>query len=257
MDGTEYLLISLYNGNTKPEQLSKSIIEGIIKSLSKVLKEFQNISEKNIMFAGDLNLFLDQKLESVDGEPILKKLDASKLIELKESLNLCDIWRIRNPKSKTFTFRQQHFSRILQRRLDYLFNSNNMQESAKNVKILNALSTDHFPLSCSFQDLSNISRGHGRWNFNNSLISNSNFVDEMKRLIQKVIFSLQNDTSLTDQLKWELLKYEIHRFAIKFSRKLAQNSRNLQTDLETKIKNLEQNITDEDRFNEYKVRKMN
>ena len=130
-----------------------------------------------------------------------------------------------------------------------------MRESAKNVKILNALSTDHSPLSCSFQDLSNISGGHGRWNFNNSLISNSNFVDKMKRLIQKVIFSLENDTSSTDQLKWELLKYEIHRFAIKFSRKLAQNSRKLQTDLETKIKNLEQNITDEDKFNEYKSAK--
>ena len=42
-------------------------------------------------------------------------------------------------------------------------------------------------------------------------------------------------------------------FAINFSRKLAQNSRKLQRDLETKIKNLEQNITSEDKFNEYKT----
>ena len=68
----------------------------------------------------------------------------------------------------------------------------------------------------------------------------------MKTLIQKVIFSLENDTYLTDQVKWELLKYEIHKFTINCSRKLAQNSCKLQTDLETKIKNLEQNITDED-----------
>ena len=79
----------------------------------------------------------------------------------------------------------------------------------------------------------------------------------MKNLIQKVIFSLENDTYLTDQVKWELLKYEIRKFAINFSRKLAQNSRKLQTDLDTKIKNLEQNITDEDedKFNEYKTAK--
>ena len=153
--GTEYLLINLYNGNTEPEQLK------ILESLSKVLKDFQDISEKNIIFAGDFNLFFDQKLEFAGGIPILKKLAVSKLIELKESLNLCDIWQIRNPKSKTLTFRQRLFPGILQRRLNYLFISNNMQESTKNVKILNALSTDHSLLFYFFLNLSNTSRGRG------------------------------------------------------------------------------------------------
>ena len=112
---TEYLLINLYNGNTEPEQLN------ILESLSKILKDFLDLSEKNSIFAGDFNLLFDQKLESGGGNPILKKLALSKLIELKKSLNVCDIWRIRNPKSKAFTFRQRHFSGILQRRLDYLF----------------------------------------------------------------------------------------------------------------------------------------
>ena len=91
-----------------------------------------------------------------------------------------------------------------------------MQESAKNVKILNALSTDHSPLFSSFLNLTYISRGPGLWKFNNSLISNDNFVDEMKALIQKVIFGFENVTYLTDQVKWQLLKYEIRMFAIIF-----------------------------------------
>ena len=99
--------------------------------------------KKNIIFAGDFILFFDQKSESAGGNPILKKLAVTKLIELKKSLKLCDIWRIRNPKSKAFTYRQRHFSGVLQRRLDYLFISNNMQESVKNVEILNALSMNH------------------------------------------------------------------------------------------------------------------
>ena len=89
----------------------------------------------------------------------------------------------------------------------------------------------------------------------NDLISNTNFVDEMKTLIQKVIFCFENDTYLTDQVKWELLKYEICKSAINFFKKLAQNSRKLQRDLETNIKNLEQNITNEDKFNEYRIAK--
>ena len=69
---------------------------------------------------------------------------------------------------------------------------------------------------------------------------------------------LENDTYLTDQVKWELWKYEIRKFAINFSKKQAQNSRKLQRDFnykETKIKNLEQTIINEDKFNEYKTAK--
>ena len=77
----------------------------------------------------------------------------------------------------------------------------------------------------------------------------------MKRLIQKLIFRFENDTYLTDQAKWEFLKYEIRKLRINFSKKLAQNSRKLQRDLETKIKNLEQDIINEDKLNEYKTAK--
>ena len=116
-----------------------------------------------------------------------------------------------------------------------------------------ALPTNHSPLFCSLRNFINISRGCGLWKFSNSLISNTNFVDEMKALIQKVIFGFENETYLTDQLNWDLLKYEISKLI--FLKKLAQNSHKLQRNLETKIKNLEQNITNEDKFNEYKTAK--
>ena len=207
--------------------------------------------KKNIIFAENFNLFFDQKLESAVGNLILKKLAVSKLIE---SLNACEL-EMRNLKSKAFTFRKHHISGMLQRRLEYLFISNNMQESAKNIKILNAVSTDHSPLFCLFLNLTSISRGPGLWKFNNSLIPNTTFVNEMKTLILKIIFGFENDTYLTDQVKRKLFKYEICKFAINFSRKLAQNSYKLQRDLETKIKNLEQNTTNDNKFNEYKTAK--
>ena len=56
-------------------------------------------------------------------------------------------------------------------------------------------------------------------------------------------------------MKWELSKYEIRKFAVNFCKKLAQNSRKLQRDLETKIKNIEQNLINEDIFNEHKTAK--
>ena len=45
---------------------------------------------------------------------------------------MCDVWIIRNPKTKRYTFRQKHISGLFQRRLDYFYVSNSMQVSVKN-----------------------------------------------------------------------------------------------------------------------------
>ena len=97
-----------------------------------------------------------------------------------------------------------------------------MQELATIVKTTNTLSMNHYPLFCSFLNLNNISRCRGIWKFNNFLISNTNFVNEIKTVIQNVIFSLENlNTFLTDQVKLQLLKYETCKFPINFFRKPA------------------------------------
>ena len=51
-NGTEYFLINLYNGNTEQEQLK------ILESLSKLLKDFQDISEKASFLQETLICFL-------------------------------------------------------------------------------------------------------------------------------------------------------------------------------------------------------
>ena len=70
----------------------------------------------------------------------------AKLIQIKEKFNLCDIWRIQNPKITRFTFQQQHISRFIQRRLDYFFVSNLLQESVNKTDALAAVSNDQSPL---------------------------------------------------------------------------------------------------------------
>ena len=89
--------------------------------------------------------FFDTSLDSYGGKPTLKKKSRAKFIELKEKFDLCDIWRIRNPKTKRYTFRQKHVSGLIQRRLDYI--SNSMQVSVKNTDVLPTLLTDHSPIT--------------------------------------------------------------------------------------------------------------
>ena len=51
IDGMQYLLMNLYNGNTEPEQLN------ISKSLSKISKKFQHLSQKISFLKGTLICF--------------------------------------------------------------------------------------------------------------------------------------------------------------------------------------------------------
>ena len=60
-----------------------------------------------------------------------KKKSAAKLIDIKESPELCNIWRVSYLKKKRFTFRQIHNSVFIQGRLHSFLVSNILQESIK------------------------------------------------------------------------------------------------------------------------------
>ena len=95
---------------------------------------------------GDLNLFFNSSFETPGRNPILKNKYLAKLIEIKETLDLCDIWRIRNPKSRRFTFHQNHVSGRIQERLDYSSISNFLQETVVRVVVLASFCSDHSPV---------------------------------------------------------------------------------------------------------------
>ena len=122
--------------------------------------------------AGNFNFFFNTSLDSYGGKPSLKKKTIVKFIELKEKFDLCDIWRIRNTKTKSCTFRQKHVSGLIQRHLDYFYISNSMQVSVKNKDVLASLLTDHSPIPFSCFNDEESGRGGGFWKCNKSLIEN-------------------------------------------------------------------------------------
>ena len=58
----------------------------------------------------NFNLFFNPKLDAQGGNPTIKKKSLAKFMELKESYELCDIWRVRNTKSRRLTFTLKHSS---------------------------------------------------------------------------------------------------------------------------------------------------
>ena len=155
VDESNFVLVKRYIPNTETVQTAT------LHDLDKMLGTIKDLYDKQIVLAVDFNFIFDTSLESYGGKPTLKKKYIAKFIEFKEKFDLCDIWRIRNPKTKRFTFRQKHASGLIQRRLDHIYISNSMQVSVKNTDGLVSLLTDHSPVTFSCFKNEEINRGRG------------------------------------------------------------------------------------------------
>ena len=98
VNDSEYILINLYNANTEKEQIN------VLGNMFVLLEKFDINPNKQIIMAGDFNLFFNSKLDAQGKYPTIKRKSLAKLIKLKESYDLCDIWRVSNTKSRQFTF---------------------------------------------------------------------------------------------------------------------------------------------------------
>ena len=106
-----------------------------------------------------------------------------------------------------------------------------MQVSVRNTDVLASLLTDHSPITFSYFKNEESNGGSGFWKFNNSLIENEEYVHQLKKLISDTLNELFNENILEVQVKWEYLKHNIRKYAIKFSKKLAKNTNKKIADL--------------------------
>ena len=79
--GSDNLLINLYNTNTKREQLI-------------TLENLNYFHDKKVIIAGDFNLILIKSLNLQGVGVHFSKKRLLEIIKLKETFNLCDIWRL-------------------------------------------------------------------------------------------------------------------------------------------------------------------
>ena len=68
----------------------------ILEKMNLMLETFDDLENIIIILGGDFYLFLDSVLEIEWGSPVLKISSVSKLIEIKDKYNLCDICSNRN-----------------------------------------------------------------------------------------------------------------------------------------------------------------
>ena len=92
-----------------------------LHELETILLIFDANEYNHIIFSGDFNIFFNASMKTTGMNVKLKTRTVGKFLEWKDKFYLCDIWRIKHPKTGTFNSREKHFFRFIQRRLDYIF----------------------------------------------------------------------------------------------------------------------------------------
>ena len=172
---------------------------------------FEVTLEKNVVFAGDFNLFFGSKLDAKGAKPAIRK--KKKKIQ---PYDLCDIWRTRSPVTSTFTFKQKYCTGCNQHKLNYIFISNSHQEFLNYTSILTSLSADHSPVHLSLLKENKHTKGNGFGKFRSSLIKDHINVPEIKHPAHTFLSS--DISNMNAQLKWKLLNYEIRKFTIDYTK---------------------------------------
>ena len=134
IQSSDFLLVNIYAPNDVTEQCR------FFRNLNQLIENNYSNVEQKIAVGGDFNVTFDQDLDCSGGKPT-KKNSITCIEELRLNFDLVDIWRIRNPDCRRFTWRQK--SPFMQRRLDYWLISNNYQEEVVKADIVPSINSDH------------------------------------------------------------------------------------------------------------------
>ena len=142
IDGKKKLIVNIYNENIE----SKQII--LLKKLNCLLENFNSLLDHAIILGGDWNFIFDKHLDASGGNPQLKLSSIAEITKLIEKYDLCNIFRIRNPDTLRYYFRQPTPKKL--RRLDFFLTSNSLQDRIESCNILTSIASDHSPVCLNF-----------------------------------------------------------------------------------------------------------
>ena len=159
-----------------------------------------------------LTPYFDCKLDADGGNPKLKIQSITKLVSMMSENDLCDIFRVRNPEMKLYTWRRK--TTFKQRRLDYFFISDHLQDQIDQVDIIHSIQSDHSTLKPKVCGTKR-SKGPSYWKLNSSLLQDKVFTELLKTEIPK--FFQESEELRNLMMRWEYLKYKVREFSKQYS----------------------------------------
>ena len=208
LNGEQTLLVNI-NGPNRDNELVAfylSLLQTIVKN------DFDTI--ENIIIGGDFNCPLNPTVDKRGGNLFPRQSVINTIEELQSELDLHDIWRIKNPTTRSYTWSQSEppiFSR-----LDYWLISNSLADNVCSVDIIPSIKTDHSAILIEFQGVDAKAKGPGIWKLNCSLLSDETYVEKINSLIPKWV--QEGEIDLEDPRSvWDWVKYNIKKYSRQYS----------------------------------------
>jgi hypothetical protein len=162
-----------------------------------------------------------------------------KLHALMAELDLVDVWRKNNASVKRYTWRGPNRKRS---RLDCLLVSSDLETFVINSDIGVIYKSDHSPVYLTFQFIKK-DRSRGTWKFNNTLLSDHDYVSVVKNTIKEVVSQYRVNSedddgkyfSINDKLLWETMKVMIRGKTISYSSYKNKEKNQSESDLEKQL----------------------
>jgi len=230
----QYLLLNVYAPTKDKPALQLAFFE----TLTTLLEDHV---DKQIVAGGDFNVCLQPEIDKKGGVLESNSEVIMHLQSLLEFYDLVDIWRIRNPVRKKFSWRGRTKVGIVQSRIDYFFVSSSLANVVASTDITHGICSDHSLLDLTLGSIT-VNRGRGLWKFNNSLLKHADFVNSIKTYIAD-LKSAHYD--ITDKgLLWDLVKCKLRGFIMSFSIRKRKMEKQHETDILYKIEGLEARLAD-------------
>ena len=210
----------------------------IFQRFRKMVEEFNTSAEQKVVVGGDFDVAIDPDLDCSGGNPT-KKDSVKHIQDICLNFDLVDIWRVRNPVCKRFSWRQKN--PFLQRRLDYWLLSDSYQEEVEGADIIPSLNSDHSAIVLHFSSVEKQKYGPSYWKFNESLLGDSDFC---KLIAESVPVWREEFIEVTDKrVLWDLIKYRIRQVTIKYSKAKAKARRQNLKVIEDSLKQCEEDCS--------------
>ena len=189
------LLTNLYGPNTDSPAF-----------FTNIFKQTLQLSGLEGVFVGDYNVVIYPELDRTEKVQYAPQA-AKTLQDLMEEHDLADIWRVRNPEKRVYSYmRRKHNSPgFTGSRIDYALVSMGLLQVVDDIQYTHGFKTDHSLLSMCLSFEHN-KRGKGYWKFNNNLLHNKEFVDECNKIFSEVP---QTNGKANPDIVWELCKQKV------------------------------------------------
>ena len=233
LDSVPFILVNYYAPNYETDQLK------LLEELRHIFDQLDTAENTTLIWGGDFNIIFDTYLDADGGTPKLYVKSVSKLLSLMSENDLCDIYRLRNPDIRQFTWRRK--TSFKQRRLDFFLISDSFQENVATIDITPTPASDHSCLLMKIHPVRDGTQGRGYWKLNNSLVEDKYFVNLLKNEISR--FSREIPDPSDPIVKWEYIKYKCREFSRQYSIEKLKERKSRRLFLENKLAEFEVKIS--------------